>query len=150
LAAQVKIRPFQMDDMLRINLREIDMRTGTFYDSGVKCTVSAAEKGEALTLLVDDVILSIGGIVPLFPGVAEMWSLASKEVDRHPIVFHKSIIKILKFWEKQNELHRMQCKVFAGHDKSQKWLERMGFKNEGLMRKYDALKNDYYMYARVK
>jgi hypothetical protein len=150
VAAQVNIRPFVMDDMLRINLREIDARIGTDFDAGIKSAVAASERGEAFTVLVDDEILAIGGMMPIFTGVAELWSLTGEAVTIYPLTFHKSILKILDYWQNLYNLHRIQCKVVAGHDTSRKWVTRMGFEEEGLMRKYDAHGRDFYLYARVK
>lgn len=150
MSARASIRPFVMDDMLRINLRSIDARVGTDFDAGIKSAVAAAERGEALTVLVGEEILCIGGMVPLFTGVAELWSLTAEAVITYPLAFHTSILKILDYWQNLYNLHRIQCKVVAGHDTSRKWLTRMGFEEEGLMRKYDSHGRDFYLYARVK
>jgi hypothetical protein len=138
-----------MDDMLRINLRDIDARTGTDFDAGVKSAVAASERGEAFTVTVGDEVLFIGGMIPLFTGVAEVWSLTSEVVELYPIAFHKAVDKILSYWDSLYKLHRIQCKVVWSHTRSREWLKRLGFQEEGLMRKYDAHGRDYYMYAKV-
>jgi hypothetical protein len=150
VAAQVNVRPFQLDDMLRINLRDIDCRTGTDFDTGIKSTVAASERGEAFTVEVDNEILYIGGMIPLFTGVAEIWSLTGEAVAIYPVAFHRSVSKILDYWDTAYKLHRIQCKVVSEHKRSREWLKRLGFVEEGLMRKFDAKGNDYYMMARVK
>lgn len=149
MEVQVNVRPFQLDDMLKINLRQIDRETGTEATAGVMGTMAASERGEALTILADDEILSIGGVVSLFPGTAELWSLASTAVDKFPISFHKANIRILDYWIKALKLRRLQCKVYSEHVRSIEWLKRLGFQEEGLMRKYDTQGRDFYLYAKV-
>jgi hypothetical protein len=150
VAAQVEIRTFQLDDMLRINLRDIDCRTGTDFDAGVKSAVAASERGEAFTAWIEDEVMFIGGMIPLFTGVAEVWSLTGEPVALYPKAFHKAVNKMLDYWDSLYNLHRIQCKVVSEHERSREWLKRLGFQEEGLMRKYDAKGNDYYMYARVR
>jgi hypothetical protein len=111
VAVQVETRKFQLDDMLRINLRDIDSRTGTDFDAGVKGAAAASERGECFTVLIGEEILYIGGLIPLFTGVAEIWSLTSEAVAIYPIAFHKSVSKILDYWDTAYNLHRMQCNL---------------------------------------
>jgi RimJ/RimL family protein N-acetyltransferase len=47
------------------------------------------------------------------------------------------------------DLDRIQTVVDAEHTVSHKWVERMGFKNEGLMRKYLGGR-DFYRYALIR
>ncbi len=44
---------------------------------------------------------------------------------------------------------RIQATIVEGNKSSCDWHEHLGFKEEGLMRKYDG-KDNYYMYAYVK
>jgi len=47
------------------------------------------------------------------------------------------------------DLERVQTTIDAEHEVSKAWAERMGFVNEGLMRKYIAGR-DFYRYALIR
>jgi [ribosomal protein S5]-alanine N-acetyltransferase len=64
----------------------------------------------------------------------------------------KSIKGILKFADFALQLVRVQATVIMDNERSVKVLERCGFSNEGILKKYEIVEGthrDYYMYARV-
>ena len=102
----------------------------------------------ALTLMIGDDIIACGGVMILSEGVAEIWTLQSPLVEKHPIEFHKFMLQWRDIFQKKFNLVRMQASVQADVEKHIKWIEMLGFKREGCMRKYYGGK-DYYMYARI-
>lgn len=67
-------------------------------------------------------------------------------------VMLKTIKGILKFSDFALGLIRVQATVITTNERSIKVLERCGFVNEGILRKYEIVEGehkDYYMYARV-
>jgi ribosomal-protein-alanine N-acetyltransferase len=64
----------------------------------------------------------------------------------------KSIKAILLFADQALELVRVQATVIIDNERSVNLLERTGFKQEGLLKKFEVIEGehkDYYMYARV-
>jgi [ribosomal protein S5]-alanine N-acetyltransferase len=65
----------------------------------------------------------------------------------------KSIKAILKFADNSLGIVRTQATVITDNQRSRNVLERCGFNAEGLLKKYEVVKNvhkDYLMYARVR
>lgn len=62
---------------------------------------------------------------------------------------HRVIRDVLDITENTHKLHRIESLILKGHEVSMKWAEKLKFKKEGLLRKYDSQKNDYWLYARI-
>jgi hypothetical protein len=105
--------------------------------------------GTALTLMVGDEIMSCGGVMLLSQGVAEIWTLNGPLIKKYPIEFHKFILDCRDKFQKQFNLVRMQAPIQSDIEMNIKWIESLGFKREGLMRKYYGDK-DFYMYSRIQ
>ncbi|MCK5236266.1 MAG: hypothetical protein KAR06_04695, partial [Deltaproteobacteria bacterium] len=69
-------------------------------------------------------------------------------VDKYPVAFQKGSKAIFQAWFNQLELRRLQVAVHHEHKRSIKWLERLGFKNEGTMLYYDPKGETFLRYAR--
>ena len=50
---------------------------------------------------------------------------------------------------KDNNIHRLQCVVKADWSEAQKFIEFLGWENEGFMKKYSKDGEDYFRYAKV-
>ena len=102
------------------------------------------------SILVDEHPIAVIGMVVLWPGVAEVWSVISEEARETPISFHKCVLSSLVCHETVLKLHRTQMCVRADYEEGLRWAESLGFKSEGVMLKYGPEGNDFFRYARVK
>ena len=110
-----------------------------------------AENSVAYTGIDDDgSVIVIGGVAFLWDGVGSGWVLTSELLLKHKIWCHRAIRDVLDNVEKDYNLHRIESIILKEHEVSMKWAERLGFKQEGLLRKYDSLKQDHWLYARVR
>lgn len=96
------------------------------------------------------IVLGMGGVIPIWRGVAIAWLLTAREIEQYKVFFHKTIVEMLNDAINELSLHRVDVTVLVEHKVSVGWLERLGFKCEGLMRKFDSQGNDYYRYALVR
>ena len=94
-------------------------------------------------------VLAMAGIFPLWQGVGEAWSLFTPEALQHGVAFHLRAVKVLKGFFDQG-WWRIQTTVRADFETGILWLDRLGFKDEGLMEKYGPDGSDYIRYARVR
>lgn len=90
------------------------------------------------------------GLVEMWPGVARVWSLFSEALlADHPRVLSLHAKRDLRLAD-QFGLHRIEATCSAGHAAGSRFLEWLGFSQEGLMRRYSLNGEDVYLYARVQ
>ena len=105
--------------------------------------------GPAYTGFLGHDIVFIAGISMLWEGVADAFIFTTQITKRNGIWFSKQCRIKMEQLEHEHELHRIQAAVDAENKTSQRWAEWMGFKSEGLMKRYGPDKKDYYRYARL-
>ncbi len=142
---------FQVEHLKQINLRSFDEQVIMGVPDAFDRIVLQAENGIAYTGIDEEgKIIGIGGIVLLWQGVGSGWVLTSELLLKHKIWFHRTIRDILELTEMARNLHRIESVILKEHVVSMKWAERLGFKQEGLLRKYNSQKQDHWLYARIK
>ena len=144
----IEIRQYIPGDYMRIMRRRFDMVTFLNFPDPYEVAVNLS-KGPAFTGANSDEIIACGGIIPLWKGVGEAWVVTSPLVEKYPFTFAKIIWRRLRALTDIMDLTRVQTTVDAGHEVSIKWLERMGFVNEGEMKRYIGGR-DFYRYALIK
>jgi len=105
--------------------------------------------GIAYTMEAPEGLVASGGVIPLWKGVGEAWVVTSELVKTYPIMFAKTTWRKLYEIINSNGIERVQTTIHKNHITSQRWAERMGFENEGLMKKFLG-GEDYYRYALIK
>jgi hypothetical protein len=145
--SSIKIREYRPDDYMVIHRRHFDSLTFLSFPNPDAIAKNLL-KGPAYTI-TNGVPVACGGILPLWKGVGEGWVVTSALVEKYPIVFAKTVWRATVKLIKSMDLDRIQTVVDAEHTVSQIWVERMGFKNEGLMRKYLGGR-DFYRYALIR
>lgn len=103
----------------------------------------------AFTLVRGDEIIAILGGFPFVPGVIHFWALLSESVRKYPLDFHKTCLKVIKWYEQNEKPRRIQFEVRANYPMGCKWAESLGMEREGLMKKWAPDGSDCYLYARV-
>lgn len=90
------------------------------------------------------------GVAPQWPGVAELWLIPDmKLIFKHRLKFHKGAKKFMEMCAEELNLHRIHVTVSARNVRAIKWIERIYFKREGVLKKYTFDKNDMIMYSRI-
>jgi hypothetical protein len=143
----LRIREYKPKDYIVINRRHFDSLTFLSFPNP-EAIAQSLLKGPAFTL-TNGVPIACGGILPLWAGVGEGWVVTSPLVEKYPVLFAKTVWRTTFELLKNSDLDRIQTVIDAQHTVSQKWAERMGFRNEGLMRKYLGGR-DFYRYALIK
>lgn len=138
------------------HIREIEVQEEqSFYSDFLKANKDYPLMLEKMGLsfsaeLEDGKIIGSCGVGKLNPHVLYAWGYFSKDVLRYP----KFIKKEFKgFLEKQfdfTNIIRVQAIVPVEHTKASRFIEWLGFAQEGLLRKYEIGGRDAYIYAIVK
>ena len=148
-----RLVPFEMKHLGMIDLREIDRVMiehwgWGYFNRSLPATID--HPGAAVyTCFVDDEPFFIGGLVMRWPGVGEFWGLGSRDIDRRPKLFIKLTKTILEQLITHYSLHRAEAHCWAGYPHGLKWLQKLGFKIEGLRSSWSPNKHDYYQLARL-
>jgi len=95
----------------------------------------------------DGKILAAAGVMNLWPGVGEGWAILTPHANGLSVVrkFREMFDLILL----ANNYHRIQASVRADFKAGVRFAEFLGFKAEGVMRKFDVDKTDYIRMARI-
>ena len=144
----MQIVKFEISHFDRINLRDWDLM-GTQHMDNVRERVEFyAGQGPSYTGMIDGEIMGCAGVFLHWPGMGEAWVFGSPLIERFKLSFHRVVKKTLNAIQTNLRLHRIQCVVHADYTRSQKWVERLGFIEEGLLNKYGPDQASYYMYGR--
>jgi hypothetical protein len=108
--------------------------------------LNLAEQGMSRAIVEGDVVLGIIGAVPTVAGVCEVFVVASEDQRRFPLAFTKAVRQEL--YQLQNKFRRIQA-VSKNDEFHVRWLSWLGFKQEGLMRKYGMNGEDMLMWGLV-
>ena len=142
------VRRFRVDDYFAIDRRRFDMLTYLNFPDP-QAMAENLHKGPAETIINSRHIIASYGIVPFWKGVGEAWAVTSDLVTEHGVFFAKTVFRGLVRTMDELKLDRVQTSVDVDHLVSRKWVEWMGFRNEGNMRKYIG-GHDYIRYALVR
>lgn len=117
-AELIKLRPEQTVELGQF-MKCIDQLNNTYAWTGV----------------MDGNVIACGGMLPLLPGNGEIWALFSTDLHKHAV----SVVKALK--TNIAHLHdcgwdRLQTVVQSDFTTAKRFVERLGFTNEGTMKKY--------------
>ena len=106
----------------------------------------------AFTAIFEDKIVGVGGAIILWDGVGEFWLMLTADCKRDGVfgimAFQAIKNKVDDIIEK-HKLRRAQCTVRVDFPKARKMVEAIGFKLEGLMKKYCPDGCDVWLYARI-
>ncbi len=105
---------------------------------------------EAYSIVKGNKVIAIFGFVILWEGVSEVFMILCKDIKKHGFLLYKTLKLNMKILFAKYKFRRVQATVFVKLDVAVKMIERLGFKREGLLRKWLPNGNDVYMYAWVK
>ena len=111
--------------------------------------IHQSQCGPSITAYINNRPVAIFGLVLLWDGVGEAWSLFSEKARRYPIAMTKGANAFFDICEILYTLHRLQITVRSEDKRAMSWASFLGFKEEGLLRAFSQDKKDYYMMRRI-
>lgn len=141
----MEIVPFEIEHFDRMELPD-----GSWQRREDRAIFACYPKvGPAFTLMSGGVPICSGGIATLWDGVGEAWMLISKHVQRHPVSVYRSVLNGMNDIIEKQGLHRIQAVVKEDDRTSVRWIERLRFVREGILRQFGPDKADYVIYGRI-
>jgi hypothetical protein len=146
------VRPFVAEDMTVIINGGIKEKNIEYYGTGTleELAQQTEQDGLSMTGIVNDEIVGCGGIRKLWPGVGETWLMLSPEVNKYPIRTYECIKEGFEKLIGDNDFVRLQAWGRIGFTKAHTLFKHLGFKPEGIARKYTPDGVDCILYAKVR
>lgn len=142
----VEVRPEHLE---QIALKRPEGNPDTFND-WVSGLVANIARGYAKTFMMDDHIIAIAGVTPLWGKVGEAWIMSSIHASPHAVALALSAKRMFAQIEEELGYDRIQAAVDVSDGGTRKWLEKMGFIVESYPKKYLLNGRDAVMLVRIK
>ena len=110
----------------------------------------AAQPGMAFSMIDDGHLVSAAGIYKVWDGVGEAWLLPSSRMLASPRRTIKAVRSFLDDISEREGFRRVQATTHADFTRGRRFLEWLGFQNEGVLRGYGPDGSDHIIYARVR
>lgn len=108
-----------------------------------------ASEGVAFSIVFKGVFLAVIGMTQIWNGVAVAYVVPSVYAKKYPVPFVRTVKRMLESTEKAMNLHRIQTDSFDDEE-TNKWMMFLGFHDEGVMKQFSPLKEDYRRWARYR
>lgn len=144
----IEIIPFKSEHLEKFDGKLGEEWITAHFDIG-KLLSEFSKHGAMFTVFVDGRVVAIAGLMGLWKGVGEVWAAFAPGGERYMKTIHRKSKEVIAE-ALNNGFWRIQTNVIAGFDKGIRWVERLGFKSEGVMRKYSPNGGDMIRYAIVR
>ncbi len=142
-----RIEPYKSTDFFSIIRRAYELQT-LFELPNPDHVAKLFSTGPAFTGYAHDEMVAAGGIIIMWKGVGEAWTLTSPLVHEYPIFFTRTIRDYLNAMIIKYKFERVQSVVQKDYEMANRWIKTLGFKPEGEMPKYRAGKT-FIRYAKI-
>lgn len=147
----MRIVPFAPGHLRRLAPQPAQAQVALYRDWLADNIDSYAMRRAAFSGVIDGRIVGCAGVRPMWPGVGEAWAVFSGEALIRPFALFRAATRGLAAIEAAQGLRRVQATAHDGHAAAARFLEALGFRREGLLRRYGLWgEGNYYLYARVK
>ena len=143
---RLSIRTYEPVDFLNIELMDYERKCRQAMPV-FEWALFKKHAGPAATVVdPDGRIVFICGIHNLWPGVGEIWAVFSPLAKKYPCTW-VAAVELMALHSK--DYVRLQAALDPSYPEAIRFNERLGFKPEGLMRRYGPHGEDRIMYAWV-
>lgn len=138
--------------MVGLNVqRAQEVEAATITQSKADDWTELAEKSIARTVTRHGRVIAVGGLIPMWKGRAIGWTYLTDRLNRADLLhIHRCAAIFLRQAERQMGLWRIEASVREDFGPGHKWAGMLGFRPEGIQRRYDPAGNDYMAYVRLK
>lgn len=142
-------RQFEQCDALRIDLRELEKQDLSGYSLWERAFYWS-NSPIAKTLEDDGVVIACGGVFLDVDGHGNAWIMTSDLISKYVRPFYEMVKEQADVAFDVFGCRRVQTLVYVENPLSKRFVEKLGFECEGLIRSCGLNHLDRYIYARVK
>jgi len=147
----MRLIPFQVAHADELIADGLNKNAPQYNDSTWKDWArSFTKKGMGFSGIENGHLVGSAGLVKVWDGVFEGWFLGGWRLHNNRFAAIRSVRRELDRMIEDNNIHRLQCVVKADWNEAQKFIEFLGWENEGLMKKYSKDGEDFFRYAKVR
>ena len=110
------------------------------YGRSLQCS------GPAYTAFRGCEVLACAGVVELWRGRAQVWSLLSDSMPKYRKTIHKAVKGFLDGYR----VRRLECVIDPRSETAKRWAQHLGFIYEGTMHAYTPDGENQLMYVRIE
>ena len=103
----------------------------------------------AFTAIDNGHLILSAGVYQLWPGVAEVWFLASDRLGKPSVSLFKHIKKDLLRIAEEHGFWRLQAATRTGWNDAERLVRFIGMKHEGTMKQYSSDRKDFERWALI-
>jgi hypothetical protein len=107
-----------------------------------------AKNGPAYTVFDGGKPIFAAGVSVPWKGFGEAWMLLGVDAKNYPLSLYRHASKMLAAIIADLALHRVQAVIADGQPHLVRWIEKLGFTRECVMRRFGPDGGDYVLYAR--
>jgi len=115
--------------------------TNKYQDSGGITMSWFNDKGE---------LTGVGGAMPLWNGVGEVWLLVTEEGKKSPISLLKDSKWFIEYLLEKEGFHRLQCSIVCEFTAAHRFIASCGFVPEGIMAEFGPNREHFTRYVRFR
>lgn len=140
-----KVRRFLVEDMAALE----GMPEQHILDVLPPNAVRDMEQAGGFTLMAHGRVVACGGVLTLWPGVAEAWICVSVHAKDHPSFVYRYAKAVIEVAIKVGKLHRLQAHVQTNFTTARRFMEHLGFELESGLTRFGPDQADYVLYRRL-
>ena len=146
------IRPFLAEDMIDIIDLGVKENNLKLYGNNnlQELAKETEEDNMSITAVVEGEVVGCGGIRVLWDGVGEVWMMLSPKVNDYPAKAWEVIKSGFEKLIEENDFVRLQGWCRKGFVKAHTVFHHLGFKPEGVARKYTPDGCDCILYSLIR
>jgi len=92
--------------------------------------------GPAFSGLIGDDLAACAGVMIPWVGLGEAWAVLTPLGRQHPMMVHRAILRFLRSIIEHEQLVRVHADAVREFHVARRWLLRLGFRKESVMRRY--------------
>lgn len=140
----VDLIPFRALHVSAMNLRPVAQAELASFNDHKWLAICEANPG--WTGLLDGKIMAAAGVIIPFKGLGEAWLLTTPLVEKHPLLFVRTVKRVMGMIAVSHGLHRLQAMVDVSFTRAHRFVELLGFESEAVLEKYGPKQETYVMY----
>lgn len=143
----ISVKPYECAHLMAMNVQDWQ-RQPEFEINDAYCEFLLENSVDARTIMAGDKVLSCGGVIELWPGRGEVWTMLDRDCGRWMKSIHSITTAFLD--EHNNRYPRLETGCEIEWPQAHRWLKMLGFEHERTARKYMPSGRDLDIYVRIR